>query len=486
MISAMSAATIQRDWVGRVIDGRFSLLQWLGGGERSGVFLTELPGPQAKKAAIKLSPDDGAASDSTVASWAAARPLSHPHLMRLIHTGRCESEGEAVLYAVSEYADEVLSEILPERALTPDEAREMLVPVVDALQYLHGKGLVHGHLKPRNVLVVDDQLKISGDQLQVAGEAGTPVELPRIYDAPERASGMVSAAGDVWSLGVTLVEALTQRPPVWDREAGGEPQVPESIPEPLNGIARECLRVDAASRLTLGSLKTWLKTGQPGDPDSEGKLEKKLPGRFGITALVAAVVVVVVVVALVEMRPKATQETQQAVPAQTDSQQAADNSTATPAPTPAQSQEPAPETAAAAQPKAETPAPTAQKPSPSIAAAPVAAAPAPETHASKPIQMQDMGVGGPVAQQVMPDYQERALNSIHGKFVVKVRATTDSAGNVTNAEYESEGPSSYFAKASLEAVKKWKFKPTPGASGKWIVQFVYTHDGPQMTTAPAQ
>jgi len=64
------------------------------------------------------------------------------------------------------YADEVLSEILPERALTPAEAKEMLAPVIDTLSYLHAKGLVHGRLKPSNILAVDDRLKLSGDSFK--------------------------------------------------------------------------------------------------------------------------------------------------------------------------------------------------------------------------------------------------------------------------------------------------------------------------------
>jgi TonB family protein len=480
MNSVMSAAKIQSDWVGRVIDGRFSLLQWLGGGARSGVFLTELPGPQAKKAAIKLSPDDGADSDETVASWAAARPLSHPHLMRLIHTGRCKSEGEAVLYAVSEYADEVLSEILPERALTPDEAKEMLVPVIDALEYLHGKGLVHGHLKPRNVMVVDDQLKLSGDKLRAASETETPDVAGSIYDAPERATGTVSAAGDVWSLGVLLVEALTQRPPVWDRVSSGDPLVPESIPQALGGIARECLRRDVASRCTLAHVTTWLRTGQPGVLDSVDQTGTKLPRRAWIAALVVAAVAVVALVARVEMRPKPADEPRQTMPSQADAlPAAADDSAASTAQTPT-----------------ETPTPVIQKPSPavvagsanktSVAQVPATQTPAPETHASRPIQMRDMNAGGPVVQQVMPEYLPKALESIHGTFVVQIRVTVDQAGNVTNAAYSSAGPSGYFAKASLDAAKKWKFKPGQGGSGKWNLHFVFTREGPQVTTEAAQ
>jgi serine/threonine-protein kinase len=122
--------------------------------------------------------------------------------MRLILTGRCQSEGTAVLYAVSEYADEVLSEILPERALTPAEAKEMLAPVIDTLSYLHAKGLVHGRLKPSNILAVDDRLKLSGDSLQRSGGAVKQPLTQSIYDAPETASGTISPAADLWGLGV--------------------------------------------------------------------------------------------------------------------------------------------------------------------------------------------------------------------------------------------------------------------------------------------
>lgn len=460
MVSAMSGASIQSDWVGRVIDGKFSLLQWLGGGAHSAVFLTELPGPLAKKAAIKLSPDDGAESEDSVAGWAAARPLSHPNLMRLIHTGRCASEGVPVLYAVAEYADEVLAEILPERALTPAETGEMVRPVVDALTYLHGKGLVHGHLKPANILVVEDRLKISGDRLRTAGETGRPAAGLSVYDAPERANGTISAAGDVWSLGVLLVEALTQRPPVWDRSTGSDPLVPESIPQPFAGIARECLKADPASRCTLGSVKTRLGTGQPGAADTDDSEEKKKPSRFGVTALVVAAVVVAGVVAVVEMRPKGTPEAQPAVAVQPEA--------------PPQSAEP--EHAAAE-----------QKPSPAVAATPVAQAPASEAHASKPIPMPGQAASGALADAVTPDVLAKALASIHGKFVVKVGVTVDSAGNVTDAAYVSQGPSSYFAKAALEAAKKSKFKPNPGGgSGKLTLQYLFTSEGAQITTSAAQ
>ena len=86
VISALHAS----DCVGRTIDERFTLLRWLGGTDQNSVFLTELEGHPAQKAVIKLSPADAPDGETRIVQWEAARTLSHPHLMRLFHTGRCE------------------------------------------------------------------------------------------------------------------------------------------------------------------------------------------------------------------------------------------------------------------------------------------------------------------------------------------------------------------------------------------------------------
>ena len=63
----------------------------------------------------------------------------------------------------------------------------------------------------------------------------------------------------------------------------------------------------------------------------------------------------------------------------------------------------------------------------------------------------------------MPDVSTKALASIHGKFVVRVRVTVDAAGNVSDAAFDSEGPSQYFAKAALEAARQME---VPAGAGK--------------------
>src|ERR1700686_1871286 len=121
----MSNPGVWKTWEGRVVDGKFSLRQWLGGSDHSAVFLTELPGLPSSKAAIKLISADGAEADSQLSRWRAAAQLSHPNLMRIYEAGRFRLNGPPLLYVVMEYAEEDLSQILPHRPLVPGEANDM-------------------------------------------------------------------------------------------------------------------------------------------------------------------------------------------------------------------------------------------------------------------------------------------------------------------------------------------------------------------------
>ncbi|MGB6193670.1 MAG: protein kinase, partial [Terracidiphilus sp.] len=295
----MSTSVIRADWAGRVINGRFTLRQWLGGSESSGVFLTELAGDPPQRAAIKLIPADVRDAEARMAGWAAATVLSHPHLMRLFHSGSCRIDDTDLLYAVTECAGENLGEIVPERPLTVAETRAMLGPVLDALSYLHEKGYAHGHVKPSNIMVVNDQLKLSVDGVYLSGRLWKHLPTPGVYDAPETATRM-SPAADMWSLGVTLVESLTQQLPSRERSGAPDPMVPESMPQPFAGIARACLRRDPEMRCAVEDVRARLTPPPepaPKLPASARIAEKLAPGRFPVSAIIVAVVVLLAVLA---------------------------------------------------------------------------------------------------------------------------------------------------------------------------------------------
>ena len=203
-----------KQWEGRVVNEEFPLLRYLGGSERSAVFLSKRADGEPQEVAIKLVVANAENPELQLSWWELAAKLSHPHLLRLFRLGRCQLDGTDLLYVVTEYAEESLAQILPYRALTPAEAQDMLRNVVDALSYIHGKGFVHGHINPSNIMAVGDQVKISSDGLCGAGESMRVLCQPGDYAAPEiAAGGNMSPPSDVWSLGMTLVEALTQRAP---------------------------------------------------------------------------------------------------------------------------------------------------------------------------------------------------------------------------------------------------------------------------------
>lgn len=148
-------------WEGDVINGAFPLRRFLGSSDHSGVFLTECKAQHFSNAAIKIVPADPALTEAQLSLWRTAAAFSHPHLIRLLDAGRCRLGGHPFLFVVMEYAEQTLSQILPYRALTPDEVREMLLPALDALAFLHRNNLVQGRLKPPNFLVVNDRLKLA-------------------------------------------------------------------------------------------------------------------------------------------------------------------------------------------------------------------------------------------------------------------------------------------------------------------------------------
>jgi eukaryotic-like serine/threonine-protein kinase len=444
IMAAMSATLLDAISVGRVIDGRFPLLQELGGTERTSAWLTELDDRRAQKAAIKLFPFESVDASTTLARWDLARTLSHPHLMPLFYAGRCDLDGEDLLYVVTEYADETLSQILPERPLSPEEVREMLLPVLSALAYLHKLSLTHGHLRPTNIMVIDDRLKLSPD-------FGWRPRRRSIYDPPEAGAGTLSSAADIWSLGILLVEALTQQPPLWDKRHGAEPEIPAAIPEPFFTICRECLRIDPERRSALAQIKAHLSPPpiaepalQPADPDTGPIADLVLDRttkpsyKFPAMILTGAVLFFLLMIAAFKCGWDLTPSSLAVLP-----------------------QTPFPE-----------PAPPAL-PTDVFAASTVA--PAPQASAAE--SLQGAIVKGSVAHQVLPDIPEEILGAIQGHIGVTIRVEVDPKGNVYDAFIDSSGPSPYFANRALHAVQNWKFTPAKmngrATASLWLLEFQF-------------
>lgn len=435
-----------KKWEGRV-DGKFPLRHWLGGSEHSAVFLTERSGQADQKVAIKLIAAD-ADADRQLSRWRAAAQLSHPHLMGIYEAGRCRLDGTPLLYLVMEYAEEDLSQILPQRPLAPAEVTDLLPPLLDALSYLHGKGFVHGRIKPSNVHATGDQLKLSADQIASSAELNPVPKRRDVYDAPEMAAGIVSPAGDVWSIGVTLVAALTQNVSFEGEGSHRDPDPPETVPPPFRGIARECLHLDPKRRCTIAEIQARLQpAGRSVPAEPEAPPPPRRPVKRGPIAAALLVAVVLVGSIIFFSRGK---------------------SVPTPATVP--TEQPAPPTGSQSVPA------TAPETAP---------APASKPPAREPVKPPKKAVAfpGEVVQQVLPDVSQSARNTISGTVKVGVRVEVDSSGKVTSAKLASPGPSKYFAGRALKAAQRWEFSP-PEVDGKptastWLVQFRFKRTSTQ-------
>jgi TonB family protein len=430
---------VWKQWEGEVINGEFHLRQYLGGSDHSAVFLTESSQQNPQKTAIKLIPADPYNADRQLARWAIAAKLPHPHLLRLFQMGRCQFGDRQLLYLVMEYAQEDLSQVLPQRALTPAELEDMLPPLVDALTFLHGKDFVHGQVKPSNIMAVDDRLKLSSDGLRGAGE---PSDVPRkrsAYDPPEIIEGNVLPAGDVWSLGITLVQALTQRLPVWDKAEPDGFVLPETMAPQYVDIVRQCLRREPSLRWTIDEIGARIQSGSTVVPEPI-LTRQNAPANWHYVVPIAAVVLAGLVFAGRKLS----------------------------------SRHPEPQeisSAASAQPQLHS------KPEPIV----------PKSRTADPVHVNkdqpsnhtaSAVVKGAVLEQVLPDVPRSASDTITGTVRVRVRVAVEPAGNVTAATLDAAGPSKYFANLAMRAARRWKFKP-PQRDGRdvaseWILNFGFS------------
>jgi serine/threonine-protein kinase len=147
------------------------------------------------------------------------KSLSHPGLLKFV-----ADDHRSQPYLVTEWFDgQSLRHILAEeRKLSAERAVRIALGVCDALEYIHGHGIVHRNLRPEKILVgAEDHIKLTG--FDVAAKEGAPrltfTSLAQIvgtspYISPEELKGKRSdPRSDIYSLGVILYEMLTGKTP---------------------------------------------------------------------------------------------------------------------------------------------------------------------------------------------------------------------------------------------------------------------------------
>ena len=148
----------------------------------------------------------------------AASKMSHHNIVNLLDVG----EEDGYRYLVMEYMrGRTLKDIITEKGSLPEPvAGQIAIRILSALQHAHDNGIIHRDIKPQNILInAEGMVKVADFGIaRVAGSntltKGDSVMGAVHYFSPEQARGEdVTAASDIYSVGVVMYEMLTGRVP---------------------------------------------------------------------------------------------------------------------------------------------------------------------------------------------------------------------------------------------------------------------------------
>jgi serine/threonine-protein kinase len=195
-----------------------------------------------------------------------AARLSHPNIVAVYDSG----EERGLPWIVMEHVSgRTLREVLDsQRRLSPETTAELLGPVADALDHAHHAGVVHLDVKPENLLLTTETVKVADFGLvRAAAQRGHGQALAATvhYCAPEvLRGGVVDGRADVYALAVVAWECVCGRPPfegdprlVVSQHLGGRVPRPsrevEGIPEPFDAALARATDPDPTRRYLRAS-----------------------------------------------------------------------------------------------------------------------------------------------------------------------------------------------------------------------------------------
>jgi tRNA A-37 threonylcarbamoyl transferase component Bud32 len=252
--------------VDRILDQRYRILEPIGAGGSSQVYLAQ-DTALGREVAVKVL-DPQAAADGTlrklfVKEGRALAQLSHPNIVGVFDVG----EVDGLPFIVMEYVpgSSLKQRIERTGALPLADVVRLTDGIATGLAFAHSRGIIHADLKPSNILLdQNDQPKICD-----FGIARTPAEdsdspqlfATALYVAPERVEGRpASVASDVYGLGLVLYEMLVGKPPFTSGNAAvllrdhvvRQPVPPShlrpSLPKDVDTIVLKALAKDPALR----------------------------------------------------------------------------------------------------------------------------------------------------------------------------------------------------------------------------------------------
>lgn len=207
--------------IGKRLNGRYKLLQLIGGGGMANVYLAR-DIILDRDVAVKVLRLDFVNDELFIKRFRreaqAATSLNHENIVTIYDVG----EDDGIYYMVMEYVRGcTLKQYIQQHAPLPvQEALRMMDQLTGAIAHAHQNGVIHRDIKPQNILVSEDgTLKITDFGIAVALSSTTITQTNSVlgsvhYLSPEQAKGgMATEKSDIYSLGIVMFELLTGQLP---------------------------------------------------------------------------------------------------------------------------------------------------------------------------------------------------------------------------------------------------------------------------------
>lgn len=279
---------------GRTLAGKFKILQEIGRGGMGVVYKavdTQLKRTVALKFLSRDSTGIPSSGQRLIQEAQTASALNHPNICTIYEIG--EAEGQA--YIAMEFLEgRSLDRLIPSEGMPPDDVLRFGGPIVEALEYAHGQGVIHRDLKTANVVITTaGRVKILdfGLAKRLPGEEIEEARLSRAslteegviagtlpYLAPETLQGYpADVRSDIWALGVVLYEMAAGARPFQGRTGfeltsailrDAPAPLPERIPDEQRAVILKCLEKDLTKRFqTAGEVRAAL----PGEVSAKSR-----------------------------------------------------------------------------------------------------------------------------------------------------------------------------------------------------------------------